>query len=278
MTPVEPTSQPDAELVEVATLAMALAGEAAALVARRRAEGVQVEATKSSPVDVVTAVDRESEQLIRSRLAEARPGDGVLGEEDGSTPGSTGWRWVADPIDGTVNYLYGLPAYAVSLAAEKDGVVQVGVVVDVAAGATYHAVRGQGAFRDGARLRVRPTPPVAERLVFTGFNYEQHTRVVQAAAAAALLPRVRDLRRSGSCALDLCRIAEGAGDGYVEEGVSIWDHAAGALIAREAGARTLVTTGRGGKEAIVCAPADGFDSFLELVTSCGYLAAEEGNS
>ncbi len=267
-----------AELTEVAALARAVAGEAAALVARRRADGVTVAATKLSAVDVVTAADRESEQLIRARLHAARPDDGVLGEEGGSTPGSSGWRWIADPIDGTVNYLYGLPAYAVSLAAERDGVVEVGVVVDVAAGTTYHAVRGGGAFRDDQPLTVRPTPPVAERLVLTGFNYERHIRVVQAAATAALLPQVRDLRRSGSCALDLCRIAQGSADGYVEEGVSVWDHAAGALIAREAGATTLVTVGRGGKEAVVCAPADGFETFRSLVTECGFLAVPEGNT
>lgn len=253
-------------------LAVDVAREASALVRHHREHGVEVAATKSSPVDVVTEADRASEQLIRSRLLAARPGDGILGEEEGTRAGSSGVRWVVDPIDGTVNFLYGIPQYAVSIAAELAGKVVAGVVLNAATGDEYTAALGGGAHRDGVPLRVRPPAPMGERLVLTGFNYEAATREVQAAAVARLLPQVRDLRRQGSCALDLCHVAEGSADAYVEEGVAEWDHAAGALVAREAGARTEVTVGRGGKQAIVCAPAHGFDEFRALVAECGFLA------
>ncbi|WP_110205424.1 inositol monophosphatase family protein [Nocardioides daejeonensis] len=257
---------------ELLALALDVAHEASGLVAARRAEGVEVAGTKSSAVDIVTEADTASEQLIRRRILAARPADGFLGEEGSDIHGSSGVRWIADPIDGTVNFLYGLPQYAVSLAAEVSGEIVAGVVVNAATGVTYAARRGGGATRDGVPLRVRAAVPLGERLVLTGFNYEAHIREVQAAAAARLLPQVRDLRRLGACALDLCHIAEGAADGYVEEGVALWDHAAGALIAEEAGARSVRTVGRGGKPALVCAPRAGFEEFWALVTACGFLA------
>ncbi|CAM3210128.1 inositol monophosphatase family protein [Nocardioides dubius] len=252
-------------------LARRIAVEAAGFVARSRSAGVEVAATKSSPVDVVTQVDRDTEQLIRARIAAARPDDAILGEEDADRAGSSGVRWIVDPIDGTVNFLYGLDQYAVSIAVEEDGVVVAGVVVNAATGVVYEAARGGGAWRDGTRIAVRAPAPVAERLVLTGFNYEAETRQVQAAAAARLIPQVRDLRRLGSCALDLCHVAEGGADAYVEEGVALWDYAAGALIAQEAGARLEVTLGRGRKIAVVCAPEHGFAAFRELVVECGFL-------
>ncbi|MBD8869630.1 inositol monophosphatase family protein [Nocardioides donggukensis] len=263
----------DAELLD---LARTVAGEAAALVRARRAAGVTVAATKSSPVDVVTEADRACEELIRERVLAARPGDGFLGEEGEELVGTSGVTWVVDPIDGTVNFLYGIPQYAVSIAAERDGAAVAGVVVDVASGVEYHATRCGGAWRDGTRLGVRAPAPTSERLVLTGFNYEAHVREVQAAAVARLLPQVRDIRRLGSCALDLCHVAEGSADAYVEEGVSPWDHAAGGLVAREAGARTELSVGRGGKTALLCAPGHGFTEFRTLVTECGFLARPAG--
>ncbi|WP_067436417.1 inositol monophosphatase family protein [Nocardioides jensenii] len=257
---------------DLLALARDVAGEAARFVAQQRRGGVSVAATKSSTVDVVTQVDRDCERLIREQLLAARPEDAFLGEEGGGTGGGTGVRWIVDPIDGTVNFLYGIPQYAVSIAAERDGVVVAGVVVNAATGEAFHASLGGGAWRDGARLRVRAAAPLAERLVLTGFNYQAETRLVQAAAVARLLPLVRDIRRMGSCALDLCSIAAGSADGYVEEGVAEWDHAAGALIAREAGATSELAVGRGGKEALVCAPEHGFVEFRETVISCGFLA------
>ncbi|MDT0201379.1 inositol monophosphatase family protein [Nocardioides sp. AE5] len=252
---------------EVLDLARRVAASAADLVAANRF-GVTVAATKSSPVDVVTEVDRASEALIRDLVLGARPDDGFLGEEDGGVAGISGVRWIVDPIDGTVNFLYGLPAYAVSIAAEVDGQVVAGVVRNVASGIEYHAALGQGAWRDDVRLRVRPAPELAQSLVLTGFNYAADVRRIQAAGLAELLPRVRDIRRFGSCALDLCTLAEGGADAYYEEGIATWDHAAGALIAREAGARTELTTGPAGREMLLAAPAEGFEAFREALVEC----------
>jgi myo-inositol-1(or 4)-monophosphatase len=250
-------------------LALVVAREAADLIRRERRAGVEVAATKTSLTDVVTRVDQESEQLIRGRLLGARPGDGFVGEEGGREESDTGVRWVVDPIDGTVNFLYGLPQYAVSIAAEVAGVAEVGVVLNVPRGVTYWATLGGGAFRDGTPLRVRGPAPLSQRLVLTGFNYEVPVRTLQAQAIARLLPVVRDIRRAGSAALDLCHVAEGAADAYAEEGVNVWDHAAGGLVAREAGARTELMTGVGGLTLLVCAPEHGFEEFLEAVDQAG---------
>ena len=178
-----------------------------------------------------------------------------------------------DPIDGTVNFLYGLPQYAVSLAAEVDGEAVAGVVLNAATGTAYDAALGHGARRDGETLAVRGPTPLGQRLVLTGFSYEAAVRELQATALVRLLPRIRDVRRLGSCALDLCHVAEGRADGYVEEGVHLWDHAAGGLIAREAGARTWLTAGAGGNELLLCAPAHGFDELRDAVAEAGFLAA-----
>ena len=211
---------------------------------------MEVADTKSSVVDVVTEADRASEALIRSLLARARPDDAFLGEEGSDDAGTSGVRWVVDPIDGTVNFLYDLPQYAVSIAAERDGEAVAGVVVNAATGVEYAAALGAGATRDGRPIAVRGTVPLAERLIFTGFSYDADRRAVQAAALVRLLPRVRDVRRLGSCALDLCHVAEGQADGYVEEAVNLWDHAAGGLIAREAGApHGAAARGRGPRRA-----------------------------
>jgi myo-inositol-1(or 4)-monophosphatase len=160
--------------------------------------------TKSSPVDVVTEADRAAEKLIYSRLTEARPGDGFLGEEGGSADSTTGVTWVVDPIDGTVNFLYGIPQYAVSIAASVDGEPVAGVVVNVASGEVFTATRGGGAMLDGRRLQVRDVVPLEQRLVATGFNYVRDVRTLQAAAIGRMLATVRDIRRLGSAALDLC--------------------------------------------------------------------------
>ncbi|WP_426244349.1 inositol monophosphatase family protein [Nocardioides sp. LHG3406-4] len=261
-------------------LALDVARRAAALVAERREAGVAVAATKSSSVDVVTEADRASERLIRSLLLDARPDDAILGEEGDDQPGTSGVRWVVDPIDGTVNYLYGLPEYAVSIAAEWQGEVVAGVVLNAATGVEYAAARGAGATRDGVPLRVRPVPPVAERLVLTGFGYVAEVRAHQAACVARLLPRVRDIRRMGSCALDLCHVAEGSADGYVEEGPRPWDWSAGSLVVTEAGGRFDVLPGVLGTRMpgwptmtlVTAAPADGWADFVTALEAAGFLA------
>jgi myo-inositol-1(or 4)-monophosphatase len=260
---------------DLADLAVGAAREASALVAGQ-AGRVHVAATKSSDIDVVTEADHAAETLIRGLLAGARPGDAFLGEEGDDVPGMTGVRWIIDPIDGTVNFLYGLPEYAVSVAAEVRGEVVAGAVVNIARGVEYvgfvdpELPNGGLATRDGAPIRVRPPAPLAHRLIATGFSYRAEVRAVQAAATARLLPRVRDIRRHGSCALELCHVAEGTLDGYVEEGINLWDHAAGDLIARLAGARSTMLPGAAGTDLLVCSPESGFADLLEAVRSAGF--------
>jgi myo-inositol-1(or 4)-monophosphatase len=222
------------DLDELRAVAVAVAGEAARLVASAGIEGVS---TKSSETDVVTAADRASERLIRQRLAELRPGEPMLGEEGGATAGDAGGvSWVVDPIDGTVNYLYGLPWYAVSVAARLDGISVAAGVVEPASGRVWSAARGLGATLDGHPLRASSTQRLELALIATGFGYTARRRAWQAGLAAELLTRARDIRRGGSCVLDLCSVAAGWLDGYVEHGLGPWDWAAASLIAEEAGA------------------------------------------
>jgi myo-inositol-1(or 4)-monophosphatase len=263
------TTPPDpAALLE---LAVVTAREAAAVVAAGRSSaGDQVD-VKSSPVDVVTAVDTASEELIVDRLLGARPDDGVLGEEGASRAGTSGVRWVVDPIDGTVNFLYGVPAYAVSIAAELDGVVVAGAVLNVGTGELFTARTGGGAFLrapDAApvRLSASAPPSLEQTLVATGFGYRVEQRRAQGAVVAELLPRVRDIRRFGSAALDLCAVAAGRVDAYYELDLNRWDHAAGALVAAEAG---VVVTGLGDRPfadpmAVAVAPSVSA-AFLDLL-------------
>ncbi|MEU6060360.1 inositol monophosphatase family protein [Streptomyces sp. NPDC047097] len=234
--PIEAAEDPlTAELLAVA---LAAAQRAGALLRDGRPADLGVAATKSSPIDVVTEMDLAAEKLITGYLAEHRPDDGLLGEEGAATEGTSGVRWVIDPLDGTVNYLYGLPTWAVSIAAERDGETLVGVVEAPMRGETYHAVRGGGAYAGGRRLACRPSPPLDQALVSTGFNYVAEVRAHQAEVAGRLIPLLRDIRRSGSAAIDLADVAAGRLDGYYERGLHPWDLAAGDLIAREAGALT----------------------------------------
>jgi len=266
-----PAATPDP--ADLLALAVDTAREAAALVARGRASAREDVGVKSSPVDVVTAVDKDSERLVVSRLLAARPDDGVLGEEGAATAGTSAVRWVVDPIDGTVNFLYGLPAYAVSIAAEVDGVVRAGVVLNVATGELFTAIAGGGArlavpgAAEVEPLAVSNPPSLEQALVATGFGYRAEQRRAQGAAVAELLPRVRDIRRYGSAALDLCSVAAGRVDAYYELGLNPWDHAAGALIAAEAGAVLRGLPGRPFAEPMAIAAAPSIaDAFTDLVT------------
>ncbi|MEV4744400.1 inositol monophosphatase family protein [Streptomyces sp. NPDC049555] len=255
------------ELLAVALQAAELAGT---LLQQGRPADLGVAATKSSAVDVVTEMDIAAEKLITDFLAEHRPHDGLLGEEGASTPGTSGVRWVVDPLDGTVNYLYGLPSWAVSIAAELDGEAVVGVVAAPQRGETYHAVRGGGAWLGERRLRCRPAPPFGQALIATGFGYLTARRGAQAEVVRALLPEVRDIRRAGAAAIDLCDVACGRLDGYYERGLNPWDLAAGALIAREAGA---LTGGRPGEpasgELAVAAPEGLFEPLQARLEALG---------
>ncbi|WP_274912810.1 inositol monophosphatase family protein [Streptomyces sp. WZ-12] len=231
---------------ELLELALEAARRASTLLRDGRPADLGVAATKTSPIDVVTEMDLASEKLITDFLGEHRPHDGFLGEEGAGSPGTSGVRWVIDPVDGTVNYLYGLPSWAVSIAAEKDGETVVGVVAAPMRGETYQAVRGGGAYCNGEPVSHRPAPPLSQALVGTGFGYLTERRAAQAEVARALIPQVRDIRRGGSAAIDLCDVACGRLDGYYERGLNPWDLAAGVLIASEAGA---LTGGRPGKVA-----------------------------
>lgn len=210
-------------------------------------------ATKSSATDPVSDADRASEALLVGMIRAERPDDAVLGEEGASISGSSGLTWVVDPLDGTVNYLYQLDNFSVSVAAQDAAGSVVGVVYDPTGGRLFSAVRGSGAHQDGRRLRVNDPVPVGRALLATGFGYAAERRAAQGAMIAHLLPQVRDIRRLGSAALDLCAVAAGTVDGYLEEGVQAWDVAAGGLIAAEAGATVTVATPTGAPSGIFAA-------------------------
>lgn len=256
-------------------LAREIGLDAAAFVRSSRPAGrVDVSSTKSSDTDIVTEIDEACERLIRERIFAARPDDGFVGEEGDDIVGTSGVDWIVDPIDGTVNFVYGIPTYAVSIAARQDGDIVAGYVVNIASGAEWGAVAGAGSWRyetDGRRLLQAPrVEKVAHALVATGFNYVPEVRAKQAAAMAAFIPQVRDIRRIGSAALDLCALAEGQFDAYVEEGLKPWDLAAGGLIAREAG---LVLSGYDGApdERLVMAAHPGIaQEYFDLVRACGF--------
>lgn len=222
--------------------------------------------TKSSPTDVVTAMDKAAEELIVERLLAARPQDAVLGEEGGGRSGRSGVRWVIDPIDGTVNYLYRLPSWSVSIGVEVDGEVVAGVVHDGPRDVVWTATAGGGAYRDGARVRCSSVAQLSEALLATGFSYVASRRAVQGRVVAGLLPRVRDIRRLGSAALDLCSAAAGHVDAYCEQSLNPWDLAAGGLIAAEGGCRVEGLRGRPADERMVlAAPPQLFDELHELL-------------
>jgi myo-inositol-1(or 4)-monophosphatase len=239
------------ELVDLEGLAVALAVEAGRFVRDERPDVVSVAETKATELDVVTVMDTRSEALLRGRLAAARPDDGILGEEDGLEPGTSGLTWVLDPIDGTVNYLYDLPAYAVSVAVVVGDPTVAGQWSPVAGAVhnprvdeVFHARAGGGARLDrpdgtayppGRELRVGEPESLARALLATGFSYDVEQRRRQGAVAAELLTQVRDLRRMGAASLDLCHVAAGRVDAYYERGLQPWDMAAGMLVVAEAG-------------------------------------------
>ncbi|MGW4920536.1 inositol monophosphatase family protein [Streptomyces albidoflavus] len=235
-----------------------------------RPADLAVAATKTSAIDVVTEMDIASEKMITGFLADRRPEDGFLGEEGASTEGTSGVRWIIDPLDGTVNYLYGRPAWAVSIAAERDGVTVVGVVHAPMRGETCRAVLGGGAHLDDTPIQVNSAPTLDRALVGTGFGYLAGRKAHQAAVAARIIPEVRDIRRGGSAAIDLCDVATGRLDAYYERGLNPWDYAAGELIAREAGA---LTGGRPGApastELTVAAPPGLFEPLQERLEEYG---------
>ncbi|HEX2698839.1 MAG TPA: inositol monophosphatase family protein [Acidimicrobiales bacterium] len=237
MTPA-PAPVPASELLELALKAATAAGT---LLREGQGSAPADVSTKTSLTDMVSELDRASEALIAEMILGARPGDAILGEEGGLTgAGTSGVRWVVDPLDGTTNYLYGYPVWAVSIAAEVDGAVVAGVVRDPNHDDTFSAVRDHGSWCNGRRLGVGGAESLATALVATGFGYEADVRSRQGREVAHLLPRVRDIRRGGAAALDLCWVADGRVDAYYERGLQPWDWAAGMLVASEAGATVSV--------------------------------------
>jgi myo-inositol-1(or 4)-monophosphatase len=218
--------------LELAERAARAAGEVLLSYYGRPPEGV---AAKSSATDLVSDADREAERTIRDLLAVERPDDGLIAEEGSRADAASGRRWVVDPLDGTINFLYGFPAWAVSVALEDADGALVGVVHSPIHGETFRAVRGEGAFLGEGSLAVRPPRPLEQSLVATGFSYEPARRAVQADVVRELLPRARDIRRAGAAALDLAWVAAGRVDAFFERGLNHWDWAAGRLLVEEAG-------------------------------------------
>jgi myo-inositol-1(or 4)-monophosphatase len=294
---------------ELLVIAIGAALEAGQLLASKEGR-VGVAATKSSPTDVVTEMDGRAEELIRARILVARPDDAILGEEGGQVDGAAAAapvRWVVDPLDGTVNYLYGLHDWAVSIGVEVDRAgdgdarggeqgreIVAGAVYVPMRGELFTAVRGEGAWLESTRgpgasgapaesaipdstferipLRCRPGVPLDQALVATGFGYRAERRTVQGEVVAALLPRIRDIRRNGAASVDLCAVAAGRLDGYYERGLNYWDYAAGALIAAEAGA--VVGDSRGGPPSTSMTVAAGPGLFGPLRDALAELDAE----
>ena len=218
--------------------------------------------TKTSALDFATQMDSESETLIVESLLQARPTDGIVGEEGASKPSTSGITWVIDPIDGTVNYLYALPGWNISIGARDDQGPLVGVVHAPTLNSTWTAIRGGGAFFNGVAIACNDPVTLDRALIGTGFEYDVDKRIEQGKVVAHLLPLIRDLRRMGSAAVDLCYVAMGAFDGFYESGLKEWDSAAGGLVATEAGA--LVTTNEAG--ITICAGPALHPALVEALT------------
>jgi myo-inositol-1(or 4)-monophosphatase len=243
-------------------LALRVGKKAAELLSDRPA--VLEISTKSSDVDIVTQMDKAAEELIVSSILAERPDDGMIGEEGADRTSTSGITWVIDPLDGTVNYFYGLPGWNVSIAARDSEGSLVGVVYAPTINSLWHAVRGAGAFHNGEKIRSTTQVSLDRALLGTGFAYDVADRTEQIAMVASLLPRTRDIRRMGSAAVDLCHVGMGALDGYFERGLKEWDWAAGALVATEAGAH-VAHLGDGARKLTVAAGPGLFEVLQEAL-------------
>ena len=212
--------------------------------------------TKSTGTDMVSEMDRGAERMLVDAILAARPNDGILGEEGTDTAGTSGVRWIIDPLDGTTNYLYGHPQWSVSIGIEIDGVGSVGVVDAPMLRETYRAAIGGGAFCNGRAVTASPCAMLSHALVGTGFGYDPDLRSWQGGIVHTLLPEIRDIRRAGSAALDLCFVASGRIDAYYERGCNAWDLSAGSVIVREAGGlSTGLHDGEPSRQLVVAAGA-----------------------
>lgn len=264
-----------AELDELLSLACGTSVAAGKLLVSLQKQAV-VTAEKPGAGNVVTDADHAAEVLIRESIGAARPGDQILGEEGGMTGGPAPVVWIVDPLDGTTNYLYGLPAWSVSIALAVDGAVVAGAVYLPPLGKLFSAIRGGGATRrdpDGGRpvrLSCSQGVPPGQALVATGFGYDEAERRREGAVLAEVLPHVRDIRRFGSAAMDLCYVAAGGWDAYFEAGLELWDLAAGCLIAREAGAMVGGLHGQPEGKAMTMAAAPPLFAALHNLVAAAY--------
>lgn len=259
---------------DLLALARSAASTAGDFLLTQRPDDLVIE-TKSTPTDVVSQMDRGAERLIVDAITARRPDDAILGEEGADREGTSGVRWVIDPLDGTVNYLYRLPHWGVSIGVEIDGVGAIGVVVLPRLGAEYYAIAGAGAHRvlDGkdARIHCSTVDSLSQSLVATGFNYDAQIRKRQARSMRSIIPAVRDIRRLGAGAVDLCLVADGTVDGYFEFGLHPWDLSAGSVIAREAGAVVCgLQQAPASGEMVVAAGAGISEDLVRLIEQSGW--------
>ena len=253
-------------------MAVTVAVEAAELLSATVDDRRATVDTKSTSTDMVTEMDRASEALVVRRLRELRPADGIVGEEGASHPGTSGVVWIVDPLDGTTNYLYRHPGWNVSVGATVDGVPAAGAVVVPSQGDVFAAATGHGATRNDRVLRIGPPAPLAHVLAGTGFGYDPAIRRAQAEALSRLIARIRDVRRGGAAAADLCSVACGRLDAYYETGLAEWDRTAATVITREAGARVEVRADTElGPDCTIAAHPDRFDELVDLLLDAGVL-------
>jgi myo-inositol-1(or 4)-monophosphatase len=255
----------DPNPLELLSLAERLASEAAALVLDGLTRARSSVTTKSSVTDMVTEMDRAAESVIVAGIRAARPADAIVGEEGTHSDGSSGVAWFVDPIDGTTNYVYALPGFGISIAARSGEQTLVAAVADPLRGDVYTAARGRGAFRNGAEINCSHADRLATALIGTGFSYDSDRRRQQATVLVQVLPLIRDIRRLGAAAVDLCLVASGRLDGFYERGLAPWDKEAGILIATEAGA---LVEDRPSGLTVVAAPGV-FDAFRDLIVMAG---------
>jgi myo-inositol-1(or 4)-monophosphatase len=248
---------------ELLDVAVAAARASADVLLRYYEDGVREVAAKSTPTDLVSEADLEAERAIRDVIAERRPDDAILGEEGDDLPGSTGLRWVVDPLDGTVNYLFAIPQWCVSVACEG----QVGAILDPLRDELFTVRVGERALLNGAPLRGSARDDLGTAMVATGFGYDTHVRAAQAAVVARLLPQVRDIRRLGSAALDLAWLAAGRYDAYYEYGLNAWDWAAGEMLCTAAGLETRHLEALPGTGAGLLVAAPGIVDALEAIVT-----------
>ena len=247
---------------ELRTIAEQLAREAGDMALRGRRSGDMSATTKSSPTDMVTQYDKASEEMITAGLARHRPDDAIIGEEGASKEGTTGVTWHIDPIDGTSNFYFDIPMWAVSIGATDQTGPLVGAVYAPALGEMFTGARGEGATLNGAPIHVRHNTELTDALVCTGFSYRVHERAAHAARVAQMITHIRDIRRFGAAAIDLCFVACGRYDAYFEEHLHSWDLIAGQIIATEAGAHVTNFAGHAVTPAQVLAAHPGIQQQL----------------